>query len=45
MNAGAKWIDQEVVREGNLVTSRMLEDVPAFNKAMIELFAESLTKH
>lgn len=44
INAGAKWVDQEVVRDGNLVTSRMPDDVPAFNKAMIELFAESLAK-
>lgn len=42
INAGAKWVDQEVVRDGNLVTSRMPDDVPAFNKEMIALFAESL---
>lgn len=39
-NAGANWIDKEVVRDGKLITSRMPDDVPAFNKAMIELFAE-----
>jgi protease I len=40
-NAGGNWVDREVVRDGNLVTSRMPDDVPAFNKAMIGLFAES----
>lgn len=39
LNAGAKWVDQEVVRDDNLVTSRKPEDIPAFNKAMIELFS------
>lgn len=40
INAGAKWIDQEVVRDGKLVTSRKPDDIPAFNKTMIELFGE-----
>lgn len=44
INAGAKWIDKEVVRDGNLITSRMPDDVPAFNKAMIQLFAEALSQ-
>ncbi len=43
-NAGAKWVDKEVVRDGNLVTSRMPGDLPAFNNAMIELFYEALRK-
>jgi protease I len=43
-NAGAKWMNQEVVRDGNLITSRMPDDVPAFNKAIIELFAEALSQ-
>lgn len=38
-NAGAKWIDQEVVVDDNLVTSRKPEDIPAFNQALIALFA------
>lgn len=38
-NAGATWVDQEVVRDGNWVTSRQPGDLPAFNKAMIELFS------
>lgn len=41
-NAGAHWVNQEVVRDGKLVTSRMPEDIPAFNKALIELFKETM---
>ncbi len=37
-NAGAKWVDREVVVDENLVTSRKPDDIPAFNKKMIELF-------
>ncbi len=39
-NAGADWVDQEVVTDGNLVTSRKPDDIPAFNDAMIALFAQ-----
>lgn len=39
-NAGAKWVDQEVVVDNGLVTSRKPDDIPAFNKKMIEEFAE-----
>ena len=35
-NAGATYVDQEVVRDGNLVTSRTPEDLPAFMRTMIE---------
>jgi protease I len=42
-NAGAKWVNKQVVRDGHLVTSRMPDDVPAFNEAMIALFAEAVT--
>jgi protease I len=38
-NAGANWVDEECVVDGNLVTSRKPDDIPAFNHAMIELFA------
>jgi protease I len=38
-NAGAEWVDEEVVVDGNLVTSRKPDDLPAFNDAMITLFA------
>lgn len=39
-NAGAKWIDQEVVTDNGLVTSRKPDDIPAFNQKMIEEIAE-----
>jgi protease I len=39
-NAGAKWQDVEVLRDRNWVSSRQPSDIPAFNRAMIELFAE-----
>jgi protease I len=39
-NAGANWVDQEVVTDQGLVTSRNPNDIPAFNRKMIEEFAE-----
>jgi protease I len=39
-NAGARWVDQEVVTDNGLVTSRKPDDIPAFNRKMIEEFAE-----
>jgi protease I len=39
-NAGARWVDEEVVVDGNLVTSRKPDDLDAFTAAMVELFAE-----
>ena len=41
-NAGAMWVDQEVVTDNGLVTSRKPDDIPAFNKKMIEEFAEGV---
>ena len=41
VNAGARWEDAEVVVDGNLVTSRKPEDLPAFLKASIEVLANS----
>jgi protease I len=41
-NAGAKWVDQEVVTDNGLVTSRKPDDIPAFNRKMIEEFAEGV---
>lgn len=35
INAGGEWIDQEVVVDGNLITSRNPDDLPAFNKALL----------
>lgn len=42
INAGATWVDKEVVKDDKLVTSRKPQDIPAFNKAMIEVFANEL---
>lgn len=39
-NAGAEWVDEEVVADNGLVTSRKPQDIPAFNQKMIEEFAE-----
>jgi protease I len=39
-NAGGNWVDKEVVVDQGLVTSRKPDDIPAFNKKMIEEFAE-----
>ena len=39
-NAGANWVDREVVVDRGLVTSRKPDDIPAFNRKMIEEFAE-----
>jgi protease I len=36
-NAGGNWVDEEVCRDGNLVTSRKPDDLPAFCAAMVEL--------
>ena len=38
-NAGAEWVDQPVVTDGNLVSSRKPYDIPAFNRGMIDLFS------
>ncbi len=39
-NAGADWVDQAVVVDNGLVTSRNPDDIPAFNNKMVEEFAE-----
>lgn len=39
VNAGADYVDKEVVVDGNLITSRMPDDLPAFCKAIIEKLA------
>jgi len=41
-NAGANWVDEEVVVDNGLVTSRTPDDLPAFNKKMVEEFAEGI---
>ncbi|HEX7959079.1 MAG TPA: type 1 glutamine amidotransferase domain-containing protein [Terriglobales bacterium] len=40
-NAGAEWMDQEAVRDGNLVSSRKPDDIPAFNREVIALFSQA----
>jgi protease I len=39
-NAGGHWVDQEVVVDNGLVTSRKPDDIPAFSRKMIEEFCE-----
>jgi protease I len=39
-NAGATWVDQEVVVDEGLVTSRKPDDLPAFNRKLVEEIAE-----
>jgi protease I len=41
-NAGGNWVDKEVVVDSGLVTSRKPDDIPAFNRKMIEEFAEGV---
>jgi protease I len=41
-NAGADWVDEEVVTDNGLVTSRKPDDLPAFNRKMIEEIAEGV---
>jgi len=41
-NAGGDWVDREVVTDMGLVTSRKPDDIPAFNRKMIEEFAEGI---
>ena len=43
-NAGAAWTDQECVVDGKLVTSRKPDDIPAFNRNMIEMFGAQRQK-
>jgi protease I len=40
-NAGAQWVDEEAVTDQGLVTSRKPDDIPAFNRAMIDLFSRA----
>lgn len=39
VNAGVNWVDQEVVKDGNLISSRQPDDVPAFSQALIDAMA------
>ncbi len=44
-NAGANWVDQEVVTDGQFITSRKPDDIPAFSRAVIESIAHGPQKH
>lgn len=41
-NAGAEWLDQPVVTDGGIITSRTPKDIPDFNAKMIEEFSEGI---
>jgi len=43
-NAGAEWVDQSVVVDGNLVTSRKPDDLPDFNREFLALIGKSATR-
>lgn len=45
VNAGAHWMDREVVRDGNLVTSRSPTDLPAFMRTIIAALQERRQQH
>jgi protease I len=45
VNADAHWVDEEVVVDNGLVTSRKPDDIPAFNEKMIEEIAEGIHEH
>ena len=42
INAGARWVDREVVIDGNVITSRRPDDLPAFSDAILRLLAEGV---
>jgi len=42
INAGANWVDEEVVTDNGIVTSRKPADIPAFNRKLIEEIAEGV---
>ena len=41
INAGAEWVDQEVVEDGNLITSRMPDDLDAFTKTLLSQLGQA----
>lgn len=40
-NAGGEWVDEAVVIDGSLITSRKPDDLPAFNKAVLDMLTEA----
>lgn len=43
-NAGAQWVDEEAVTDGNIVSARKPGDIPVFNRAMIDLFSRGAVR-
>ncbi|MGX9366862.1 DJ-1/PfpI family protein, partial [Desulfoplanes sp. PS50] len=43
VHAGAHWTDEQVVRDGNLITSRKPDDLPAFMQTILQALAEDQT--
>ena len=44
-NAGGKWVDKEVAHDGNLISSRKPDDLPALNRTLIEALAHAHAHH
>jgi deglycase len=44
INAGARWVDREVVEDGNLITSRKPDDLPAFSNAILRRLEEGASQ-
>jgi len=44
VNAGGRWQDREVIRDNNWVSSRMPDDLPVYNRALIEMIREWAAK-
>jgi protease I len=40
INAGGKWVDEEVVVDGNIITSRTPDDLPGFSNAILQFVSE-----
>lgn len=45
INAGANWVDREVVTDGRLITSRKPDDIPAFSRAIIDALGQKVDKN
>jgi protease I len=43
LNAGANWVDREVVEDGNLITSRKPDDLPAFSEALLRQIDQGIS--